>query len=131
MEYTKTNVLKKEADKALRGYLLRNTPSRAGKYYCPLKKKYYPAKKMDVAHFIDRGVYHLRWDLRNVHLISADSNRYDAQVVVEGFKSLHHKEYAEYLDELGYLQPLLEEAKNRRILKRKDIIETINFLNRE
>lgn len=130
MKYEKktTNCLKKEADKLLREYLLKYTEKINGKYFCPLKKKYYDEKQMDVAHFIDRGIYHLRWDLRNVHLISRLSNRIEAQVPLKGFKSLHHKEYGEYLKEKGYFEDLIKESKERRVLKREDIIHTIEFL---
>lgn len=119
--------LKKQADIALRQYLLKTTPKKNGKYYCPLKKKYYPPHKMQVAHFIDRGVYHLRHDLRNCHLISEDSNVWDAKVVVEGYKSLHHKDYEEYLGK-EMVEQLKKESTEYKVLQIEDYEEIIKKL---
>ena len=72
--------------------------------------------------------YWLRYDLNNVWLISEQSNTWDAQTQVEGYKSLHHKEFEEMLKkEIGEekFNNLLSTKNNLRIFKRKNYIETI------
>lgn len=115
----KISELKKQADACLRTYLLKTSKKQGERYYCPIKKKYFPKQKMNVSHFIDRGCMHLRYDLRNCHLISEQSNQWDAQIIAEGYKSLHHKEYEEYLGQKVVSQ-LKEESKIIRVLKRED-----------
>lgn len=127
----KPKELKVLADKELRKYLLRKTKSSGSFYFCPLKRAYYPADKMHVAHFIDRGKMSTRYSLINCHLISQISNTFDAQVVVEGFKSKHHKEYEEYLiskygrDEITKLK---EKSELLEVFTKEDYINTIEFL---
>lgn len=125
--------LKKVADYWLRQYLLSQQESTY--YFCPIKKRSYSADNMHVAHFIDRGVMSLRYDLKNVHLISAVSNTFDAQVQVEGYKSLHHYEYEQFLSEeygSDVLDFLREKSKEIKIFYKDDYIEIINkFKNNE
>ena len=133
LENLSNSDLKKIADYELRQYLLRNHPHQY--YTCPLKNKKYPIDQMHACHYIDRQCMALRYDLRNVHLISAVSNTYDAQVQVEGYKSKHHKEYEEFLiEEYGseVLDFLREKSKEVKIFYKEDYIEVINkFRNNE
>lgn len=96
-ESLKPKELKILADTELRKYLLNSTPSRNSYYFCPLKKGWYHESKMHVAHFFDRSKMSTRYDLINCHLISESSNSYDAQIVIDGYKSKHHKEYEDWL----------------------------------
>lgn len=127
-EYDKLTIsqLKKQADYWMRQYLLRETESRFGKYFCPLKKAWLPANQIEVAHYIDRNVLSTRYDLENCHLVSKQSNSFDAQTPAEGYKSLHHKDYAEYLGE-ETVKKLLDISSELTIFARHDYIEKIKF----
>lgn len=107
--------------------MLANAEYKNGRIFCPIKKKWYKPSDMHVSHYIDRAIYHLRYDLRNCHLISKDSNINDSNVLVEGYKSLHHKEYEEYLGE-ELVKTLKEESKNIRMLGEKYYKEIIENL---
>lgn len=135
LERLSNSELKKIADHWLRQYLLKNTTGFGERYYCPIKKRSYHKSEMHCCHYIDRQCMALRYDLRNVHLISAVSNTYDAQVQVEGYKSKHHKEYEEFLiEEYGdaVLSFLREKSKEIKIFYKEDYIEIINkFRNNE
>ena len=133
LESLSNSDLKKIADYELRQYLLRN---HSHQYYtCPLKNKKYPVDQMHACHYIDRQCMALRYNLRNVHLISAISNTFDAQVQVDGYKSKHHKEYEEFLvEEYGseVLDFLREKSKEVKIFYKEDYIKVINkFRNNE
>ena len=127
----KPNQLKRMADYWLRKYLLK-TAQRNGlnKIYCPLKKKYYEEEKMNASHFIDRACMGLRYDLNNVHLISEQSNVWDSKVPVEGYKSLHHKEYEEWLGEKT-VEILKRNSKNICIFAKEDYIQRIKTFRNE
>jgi len=131
LESLSNSDLKKVADYELRNYLLKGETY----LWCPIKKRTYHKDQMHVAHFIDRGIMSLRYDLRNVHLISAVSNTFDAQVQVDGYKSKHHKEYEQFLiEEYGFdvLDFLREKSKEIKIFYKNDYIEVINkFRNNE
>ena len=119
--------LKKVADYWLRRYLLR----KAGNNYifCPIKKKNFPQENMHCCHYYDRGIMSLRYDLKNVHLISAVSNTFDAQVQVEGYKSKHHYEYELYLRSIygdEVMKYLLDKSKEVVIFYKTDYIKIIN-----
>jgi uncharacterized protein with ATP-grasp and redox domains len=133
LESLSNSDLKKIADYELRRLLLSRQESTY--YFCPLKKREYSADNMHCCHFYDRGIMSLRYDLRNVHLISAVSNTFDAQVQVEGYKSKHHKEYEEYLvEEYGsdVLDFLREKSKKIKVFYKEDYIQIINkFRNNE
>jgi len=133
LENLSNSDLKKVADYWLRQYLLRNHTHQY--YTCPLKNKKYPVDQMHACHYIDRQCMALRYNLRNVHLISAISNTFDAQVQVDGYKSKHHKEYEEFLvEEYGseVLDFLREKSKEIKIFYKDDYIEIINkFRNNE
>ena len=133
LENLSNSDLKKVADYELRQYLLRNHTHQY--YTCPLKNKKYPVDQMHACHYIDRQCMALRYNLRNVHLISAISNTFDAQVQVDGYKSKHHKEYEEFLvEEYGseVLDFLREKSKEIKIFYKEDYIEVINkFRNNE
>jgi len=135
LESLSNSDLKKVADHELRNYLLRNTAGFGERIWCPLKKQSYHKDQMHSCHYIDRQCMALRYDLRNVHLISAVSNTFDAQVQVEGYKSKHHKEYEEFLiEEYGsdVLDFLREKSKEIKIFYKEDYIEIINkFRNNE
>ena len=70
-----------------------------------------------------------RYDLTNCHLVSKQSNEWDAQVPKEGYKSLHHYDYEQFLiEEYGYevLDFLREKSKEVKIFYKEDYIEVIN-----
>ena len=123
-DYDKLSIseLKRTADYWLRQYLLSQQESTY--YFCPIKNRSYSADNMHCCHFIDRGIMSLRYDLRNVHLISAISNTYDAQVQVEGYKSLHHRDFEKYLGEV-LVKDLRERSKIIKVFQREDYIEVI------
>lgn len=125
MEYEKMSIsqLKKEADKQLRIYLLKKH-SKNGLVKCPLKNKWFPDNKVHVSHYIDRACMVLRYDLDNCHLISSQSNMWDAKVPKEGFKSLHHFEYEQYLG-ADMVTNLKDKSKELVILYKEDYIEII------
>ena len=131
LESLSNSDLKKIADHELRNFLLKGETY----LWCPIKKRTYHKDKMHCCHFIDRGIMSLRYDLKNVHLISAVSNTFDAQVQAEGYKSKHHKEYEEFLvEEYGdtVLDFLREKSKEIKIFYKDDYIEVINkFRNNE
>lgn len=131
LESLSNSDLKKIADYELRNFLLKGETY----LWCPIKKRTYHKDKMHCCHFIDRGIMSLRYDLKNVHLISAVSNTFDAQVQAEGYKSKHHKEYEEFLvEEYGdtVLDFLREKSKELKIFYKDDYIEVINkFRNNE
>lgn len=122
--------LKKQADYWLRQYLLRTTESRNGRYLCPIKNQWLLPEYMEVSHYIDRICLQLRYDLRNSHLLSKQSNSFDAQVQKEGYKSLHHYDFEQYLNKKfgeKILQELLQEQNKIVIFTREDYIEKIKF----
>lgn len=130
LEVLSNSELKKVADYSLRQYLLRREGSN-NYIHCPLKNKFYPIEVMEVAHFIDRGIMNTRYDLCNCHLISKASNSFDAQVQKEGYKSLHHYDYEQYLGE-QIVKDLCERSKELKIFYKEDYIKVINkFRNNE
>jgi hypothetical protein len=124
LESLSNSELKKVADYWLRQYLLRREGN-VNYLFCPLKNKNYPIENMQVAHYIDRGVMNTRYDLNNCHLVSKQSNEWDAQVPKEGYKSLHHYEYEQYLGE-QLVADLKERGKKIKIFYKEDYIEIIN-----
>ena len=127
LENLSNSDLKKVADYELRQFLLR----KAGNNYifCPIKKKNFPQENMHCCHYYDRGIMSLRYDLKNVHLISAVSNTFDAQVQVEGYKSKHHYEYELYLRSIygdEVMKYLLDKSKEVVIFYKTDYIKIIN-----
>lgn len=126
--------LKKIADHWLRQFLLSKTDIKNGMIFCPLKKRWFSVEKMQVSHFLDRGNLSTRFELDNCHLISEQSNCFDSKQVIDGFKSLHHKEYEEFLlFEIG--EKRLEELKNKNnsleVFTKDDYIAKINFFRDE
>jgi hypothetical protein len=119
--------LKKIADYFLRQYLLSKEPNSTF-VRCPIKNRDCILSQIHSCHFYDRSIMSLRYDLKNVHLMSTFSNTFDAQVQVEGYKSKHHKEYSEFLvnkygeDVLNYLA---EKSKELKIFKQEDYIKVI------
>lgn len=134
LESLTSGELKKVADYWLRQYLLFKVTTRD--FYCPLKKRWFSSEKlMHCCHYEDRINPWTRYSLLNVHLLSAQSNTWDAQIMVEGYKSKHHKEYSEWLiSEYGddILDILRKEAKRTDTFRKEDYIEVINkFRNNE
>ena len=114
--------LKKLADYWLRQFLLEGL----GNYIlCPLKNKKYPREKMHVSHFVDRGNMCLRFSLENCHLISEESNSWDAQIPKEGYKSKHHYDYEMYLGK-DKVENLKSQSENLCLLYKEDYIRIIN-----
>jgi hypothetical protein len=116
LEALSNSELKKVADYWMRQYLLNTTAGMEDRIWCPIKKRSYHKDQMQVAHYIDRSILSLRFDLYNCHLISKESNEYDSKVVVEGYKSKHHKEYEEYL-KLKYGEGILDYFKVKSEIK--------------
>lgn len=135
LEILSNSDLKKIADYALRQNLLRNNNRTDGMYRCPLKRQWYQKDKIHVAHFHDRNRLNTRFSLDNCHLISEQSNMWEAQILYEGYKSKHHYEYEIWLREkLGdeKFEKLLQESKELVIFTKSDYIEIINkFRNNE
>jgi len=124
-EYDKLTIsdLKRVADYWLRQFLLK----REGNHnylHCPLKNRSYTSNNMECAHYIDRGIMNTRYDLTNVHLVSKQSNSFDAQVQVEGYKSLHHKDFENFLGE-RLVEDLRERSKIIKVFQREDYIGVI------
>ena len=134
LESLSNSDLKKIADYELRQYLL-GKQKNGIYYYCPLKKKNYPLTQMQVAHYIDRGIMNTRYDLTNCHLVSKQSNEWDAQVQKEGYKSLHHFDYEVFLKNSygeNIIDILKSKSKELKIFYKKDYINIINeFRNNE
>lgn len=129
LESLSNSDLKKIADYWLRQYLVKNSLRFGSRFLCPLTNRSYNVIDMHVAHFYDRALMNTRYDLINCHLISANSNTFDAQVQVEGYKSKHHKEYEEYLiKEYGQeeFNKLAERSKELKVFYKEDYIELIN-----
>lgn len=120
--------LKQQADYFLRQYLLSSTENQNGWYTCPLTNKSLRENDLHVCHFIDRSHNCTRYDLRNCHLASAYSNTFESQIKEEGYKSLHHKKYKEFLI-LKYGKNIIEELltlkNNFCIFAREDYISII------
>lgn len=124
----KISDLKTMADYWLRKYLLSKANRQGNKIFCPIKNRYYPEDKIQVAHFYDRNINCLRYSLDNCNLISAQSNMWDAQIPDREFKSKHHKEYYQYLArEKGdkFLANLLQESQSICIFTRSDYVNII------
>ena len=127
LEALSNSDLKKLSDYWLRQFLL-NSGDR-NPQYCPIKKRYFSISDMHCCHYEDRIHPWTRYSLLNVHLLSAQSNTWDAQVMVEGYKSKHHKEYGEWLvEEYGVeiLNILRKQAKRTDTFRKEDYIEVIN-----
>ena len=132
LENLSNSDLKKIADYELRQYLLRREGD-VNYIFCPLKNKNYPKENMQVAHFFDRHILQLRFDLFNCHLISKESNEYDSKIMVEGYKSKHHKDYEQWLKD-NYGDGVIELLENKidisKPFTKQDYIKTIeNFRN--
>ena len=128
LESLSNSDLKKLGDYWLRQFLLKREGNHSY-IFCPLKNKNYPVENMEVAHFIDRGIMNTRYDLCNCHLVSKASNSFDAQVQKEGYKSLHHKEYSEWIVKKygeGILEILREKAISTETFRKENYIEAIN-----
>lgn len=129
LESLTNSELKKVADYWLRQYLLKTV---SNPQFCPIKKRFYPLNKIQVCHYIDRG-YSMwtRYSLKNCHLMSEDTNCWDSKILIEGFKSKHHKDYKEYLVSTygeNIISELEEISKNKNIFSKQDYILTINKL---
>lgn len=135
LESLSNSELKKVADYSLRQFLLRTSAGFGERIWCPIKKQSFHKSDMHCCHFYDRGIMSLRYDLRNVHLISSISNTFDAQVQIEGFKSKHHYEYELYLRSIygdEVMKYLLDKSKEVVIFYKTDYIKIINeFRNNE
>lgn len=125
------NDIKKAADHWFRKYLLSKAKRNSfDKIYCPLKKRWYSEDMMHVCHYIDRVKTILRYDETNCILCCKESNTIDAQTNVEGYRSLHHKDFEEFLGEedLAYL---LTQAKKVIQTNKQSYIRFIENLKTE
>lgn len=119
--------LRRIADYQLRQFLIRD----CGSYvFCPLKNESFHISEMEVAHFIDRAKMSTRYDLDNCHLVSKQSNTWDAQFKKEGYKSLHHYDFEQYLGE-EKVNSLKEKSENLIVLTKEDYINIINTFKNE
>lgn len=118
--------LKRIADYWARQYLLSKAKRKgmSGYVYCPLKNTWYPEHKMQVAHFIDRGIMSTRYDLDNINLISEQSNVWDAQIPKEGYKSKHHHDYEKSLGP-KIVEKLRKKAEELILMNKEDYIKII------
>jgi hypothetical protein len=135
LESLSNSDLKKVADYWLRQYLLKNSENVNGKYLCPIKNKWYTPDKIQVCHYIDRG-YSMwnRYFLKNCHLMSEETNCWDSKILVDGYKSKHHKEYQEFLiEKYGQeeFDKLTELSKEMKIFYKEDYIEIIKKFRNE
>ena len=125
LESLSNSDLKRIADYWMRKYLLKKAErNNRNQIFCPLKKRWYNEDKTHVAHYIDRNKNCTKYKLDNVCLISLDSNVFDARVMVDGYKSLHHKDYGEYLGE-EKCKELFELSENLCIFTQQDYIDII------
>lgn len=122
----KISELKRMADYWFRQYLLRHAVRKRGRIFCPIKKKWLRESAMQVCHFIDRSVMILRYDERNCILCSKESNEWDSKIPAEEHRSLHHKEYAEFLGKETTLY-LIEMSNKIRIFSRDNFVELIYY----
>lgn len=128
LEFLSNGELKKLADYWLRQYIIFNLKDK-NLHKCPLKKRIFKVSKMHIAHFFDRNIMATRYDLNNVHLISEQSNCWDALISKTGYKSLHHYEYEIWLrDKIGdnKFRELLSKSKEITIFAKVDYINVIN-----
>lgn len=126
--------LKRIADYWLRQYLISQADIRNGSVLCPLKNKWFSIEKIQVAHFIDRNCMTTRYDLKNCHLISEESNSFDSKYFVDGYKSKHHKDYEEFLLlKIGSeeLEKLKSKSSFLELFDRENYIEKIKFFRNE
>lgn len=65
-----------------------------------------------------------RYDLCNCHLVSTKSNTWDAQIQKEGYKSLHHYDYEQYLGE-QIVKDLRERSREVKTFYKEDYIKVI------
>jgi hypothetical protein len=119
--------LKRIADYWFRQYLLsKANRNKHGSIYCPLIRKWVHESQIHVCHFIDRQKGRLRYSEENCILASAYTNTVQADVRVEGYKSLHHKLFAAYLGE-ERVKYLNEKAKE---LLRRDKVDYITLISK-
>ncbi len=129
MEKRTNGQLKKACDIQVRKYFLQHAERNGrGEIFCPLKERWYTESKMQIAHHFDRGILNTRYEKNNLHLISEQSNVWDAKELAEGFKSLHHKEYETWLKkEIGIknFEKLLEMSKELLIFTQQDYLDVL------
>ncbi len=126
LESLSNSDLKKIADHELRNFLLKGETY----LWCPIKKRTYHKDQMQVAHFFDRHILQLRYNLFNCHLISKESNEYDSKIMVDAYKSKHHKEYEQWLkEEYGenIIEVLESEIDISKPFTKQDYIKTIEY----
>ena len=124
----KISELKRIADYWFRQYLLSKATKKGSQIYCPIKQRFYTQDKIHVAHYYDRNIMCLRYSEDNCHLVSSQSNMWDAQIPDENFKSKHHKDYHNYLlkeKSQSFLDDLKGKSNNICIFGFRDYIELI------
>lgn len=131
LEKFSNSVLKRVSDYCFRKVLLNRVERNGqGKIFCPLKRRWFSEGEMDVAHWIDRGTMATRYSFDNCHLISSQSNQWDAAIPHKGYKSKHHYDYETWLGE-DKVNVLKELSKQIVRMKKEDYIELILKLRRE
>lgn len=119
---------KTKLSKLIREYFLLVSERRDGKYFCPLRKRVYPSSRMHVAHYIDKNRYATRYEVDNLLLVSEDSNVWDAQDKTPGHKSVHHKDYYNFIGAIK-AHDLEVRAKEDIIMSSRVIDDYIEFYN--
>ena len=90
--------LKRVCDFWFRKYLIVYLGNRGKSFIlCPLSNRKVKMQDVQVCHFIDRAKMILRYSEDNCILCSEYSNVYEARIKEEGYKSLHHKKFEEYI----------------------------------
>lgn len=123
---SKNNQLRKLADIELRRYLLRHWDGK-----CFITRRNMHETNVHASHYIDRNVIAHRWDVTNVHLVSAHSNLFDSREYGKwGDVSKHHFEYRQRLVEVYGEEHVLhlETPKPIKMHTVTDLEEIINFL---
>ncbi len=120
-----TNQLKQVADYWQRQFLLNEaTRDDFNRIKCPITNKYYSADKLHVCHIVDRAKMNTRYDQDNVFLGSSYSNTFEAQEMIDGYTSLHHKRIEDHFGK-DYVNKLYDKAEEIKLMDREDYIDII------
>ncbi len=118
--------LRKVCDYWFRRYLIK-VGGFEGKDFilCPLTGGRTKMENIHVCHYIDRARMILRYSEDNCVLCSAYTNTFEAHVKEEGFKSLHHKKFEDFLgaEKIEKLNNLSQEVV---VYSKDDYINMIN-----
>lgn len=92
--------IRQTLDYLFRKYLLKRAErNEDNQIYCPLNKRWYDERYMDVCHYISRENIGVRYSEENCILCSADSNRNDEEHLLK-FKEYLGEELVSHLNEI-------------------------------